>query len=1031
MESSRSKTVASQSTDTTKTPSSSLLSRYQNHLAQINSDNKISYNRSPSVKTNPNREVTRRWEQVKEPSSQSSHQQNLKRQTAQDHQKNQQKEQQQSLSISEVHDTNNSEKQISTFGVSNNDINNLELSAKDPSIGTLKESMQQSKQGSIKPENPAASILVRAEDTQPVANSNISSEIPSVADSHISCEIPSVADSNISSEIPSVNATLPESDSNSSLAIKCQSDIPSALSDHNTKSKLYNPSVSTTSLSSTNSATSSVFDLSSNNTSSQLSFMLYPKGASGNTSQNLPSTEKHTSATAGSAFAIQTKSYMQHTVSSSNKVPKHSISSSRLSRHLNVPVRRASATGANSQAHISNHTTPVRSSSSASTKSSIHYNQVVKDNEKNLSQAEVSTSTHKHTTNSINEYHDDDKRDDDDDDNDSLTVNVMCLPKSFHQQQHSNLLLSTVSSSTLISTQTSNQSFLSSTVSPPPMHDVWLDDDDDDDIDEESEDNESDEERHHKFKILKTDLFKKKSSITNNRKKKNASMTNTPLHDTDARSSSTNDLYESTIMWTPSSSTKRKNSRRSFNFMSGLSSNNEDDSVLDKIKHSFSNKSDTSRLETITAGVASTSSPHIGHRTSLVNLRSKASLSTFMTDDAASIMTSSTSATASKRSSMVFGHNFGQAISSISSHSSSSKQDKYYTVSVPSKSHNSSTRTKLFSLLKVNTRSSHSTNSNNASLDKVSTSPYVSANSGNSNSYPSLPLSSKTSVVDKSKISSPLNFTHTVHADAPLFSPITDSEVRTAPKPNLVATKSTTASSFHAPAPHRLDKMAVEVDSRRISTPPPPAALVPVSTTASASTSGAAAAMISSTSSSFIASPNTGAASTSFDTTSISTGSVGEYSPVSLSNKQHRLFFTQLNGMPAGSRLSFHGNESAALLEDAAGGTLSQSGPGGVLPATNHKLFKRQSIDSLASLERHIGPGSANQNRYSLPPGILLSSASLRARSRLSINSTVSLDSVMSSIDRMSTPPPPMPIVQPQVLPDGMVLERVHEEGWF
>lgn len=1004
MESHRSQTVAPQSTDNTKTPSSSLLSRYQNHLAQINSDNKKSYNRSPSVKSHPNREVTRRWQQVKEPQCQLSHQQNLEKQTAQDHiTKNKHQEQQQSLSTSEIHETNNFEEQIPNFEVSNNDVNGLELSAKDPSIGILKESMQ----GSIKQENPAVSIPVNPEDTKPVT------------------------DSNISSDIPSLHAPLLESDSNSSLAIKCQSDISSALSDHNTKSTLYNPSVSTTSLSSANSASSSVFDLSSNNTSSQLSFMLYSKGASGNSSQNLPSTENYTSAIAGSTFAMQTKSYMQHTVSSANKVPKHSISSSRLSRHLNVPVRRTSATGANSPAHISIHNTPVRSSSSASTKSSSHCKQTIKDNKNFFSQAEISTSIYEHTTKSINEYHDDDKHDDDDDDNDSLTVNVMCLPKNFHQQQHSNHLLSTISSSTLISTQTSNQSFLSSTISPPSMHGVWLDDDDDDDIDEESEDNESDEERHHKFKILKADLFKKKSSTTNNRKKKDVSMKNKTSHDNNVRSSSTNDLYKSTIIWTPPSSTKRKNSRRSFNFMSGLSSNNEDDSVLDKIKHSFSNKSDTLHLETITAGVASKSSPHIGHRTSLMNLRSKASQSTFMSDDTASIMTGSTSATASKRSSMVFGHNFGQAISSISSHSSSLKEDKYSSASVPSKSHNSSTRTKLFSLLKVNTRSSHSTNSNNANLVTASTSPYVSANSGNSNSHPSLPLSSKPSVVDKSKISSPLNFTHTVHADAPLFLPISDSEVRTVPNSNLVANKSTTASSFHTPAPHRLDKMAVEVDSRRISTPPPSSALVPVSTTASTSTSGAAAAMISSTSSSFVASPNTGAASTSFDTTSISTGSVGEYSPVSLSNKQHRLFFTQLNGMPAGSRLSFHGNESAALLEDAASGTSSQSGPVGVLPATNHKLFKRQSIDSLASLERHIGPGSANQNRYSLPPGILLSSASLRARSRLSINSTLSLDSVMSSIDRMSTPPPPMPVMQPQVLPDGMVLERVHEEGWF
>jgi len=586
----------------------------------------------------------------------------------------------------------------------------------------------------------------------------------------------------------------------------------------------------------------------------------------------------------------------------------------------------------------------------------------------------------------------------------------MSLPKGFQHQQL-NPLLSSVNSTTLTSTQTSTQSSQHKTILPPVMHNVWLDDDDDDDDDE----NDADDEHHEKFKILKTDLFKKKTSSSSSKKKKKSVTSTDPYYTSGKYSGSSKTSASDPMLSFPSSgSSKRKSSRRSFNFISGLASNSESDSVLDKIKHSFSNK-ESSRLET--NPVASTNSSFIGRRTSLMNLRSKTSQSTFMTDDTASIMTSNTNAT-NKRSSMMLAHSVAPTMSSISSHSSSNPS-KQGGASASYKSHNPSAKSKLFGLLKSSGRSSHSSMGVNGLYG-----PHTGAGV-EYNNEPSFSHSSRAAALDKSKISSPLNFTHTAHAGASLFS----SEVEPVATTSTMASTSTGVSSFHIPAFHRHDRVAIGNEGRRISTPPP-TTLGSTSISGLVSTTAATTAALSSTSSSFMGSPNMGDVSIN-DTGSISTTSVDEYSPIS-GNKYHRSFFAQLNGVPAGSRLSFQGTESPRMLDDATSNGLTPgAGPGGVVPMAHRSLFKRQSVDSLASLERHIGPGSGNTNRYSLPPGMCLSSASLRARSRLSINSTLSVDSVMSSIDRMSTPPPPMPLVQPQVLPDGMALERVHEEGWF
>lgn len=180
--------------------------------------------------------------------------------------------------------------------------------------------------------------------------------------------------------------------------------------------------------------------------------------------------------------------------------------------------------------------------------------------------------------------------------------------------------------------------------------------------------------------------------------------------------------------------------------------------------------------------------------------------------------------------------------------------------------------------------------------------------------------------------------------------------------------------------------------------------------------------------SSYIGSPNT--LNMAVDNISISTASVDEYSPTRV--KKHRLFFSRLNAH--GSRTSFHGVDSS----------------------DDGRLSNRQSIDSLRSDRNNIYP-TASPARYSLP------ASSLRARSRLSVNSTISIDSVTSNSlstgynypledqqhrslllpsPLMSSDPTllqvsPQPIArhlrQEYPAPAGtrVSLDRVREEGWF
>lgn len=184
--------------------------------------------------------------------------------------------------------------------------------------------------------------------------------------------------------------------------------------------------------------------------------------------------------------------------------------------------------------------------------------------------------------------------------------------------------------------------------------------------------------------------------------------------------------------------------------------------------------------------------------------------------------------------------------------------------------------------------------------------------------------------VDKSKISGPVNFTH-VHAGGAPLRPVSS-----------IATTRSRSQPNRPDRPLGGGEIPIELSGNT------PA----LSSSASSSFQR----------SSFIASPNT-FNNLAADNISISTAmSVDDYSLSSSANKHHRLFFSRLNNAH-GSRTSFHGG--ADYLDDRG-------------------VSKRQSIDSFGS---SLHP-TTSPTRYSIGP-----SSSLRARSRLSVHSTISIDS--------------------------------------
>lgn len=130
--------------------------------------------------------------------------------------------------------------------------------------------------------------------------------------------------------------------------------------------------------------------------------------------------------------------YVQHALVNQNQVPKHAISSSRMSRHMfNQSFQNTSQPPSSSTEH----------------RTSVYLEQV---------QSAVPADS------------DDDVPSDRRDIQDSLTVNVMKLPKNLHQHNSSAV---TIVSPMPNSTRSSVMSVI------PPMQNVWLDDDDEDEND--------------------------------------------------------------------------------------------------------------------------------------------------------------------------------------------------------------------------------------------------------------------------------------------------------------------------------------------------------------------------------------------------------------------------------------------------------------------------------------------------------------------------------------------------------------------
>ena len=523
------------------------------------------------------------------------------------------------------------------------------------------------------------------------------------------------------------------------------------------------------------------------------------------------------------------KPYLQHAVLNQSQVPKHAISSARMSKHLNVPLKMSNTNqGQEFPENGKSESTKKRNSQSFSNK--------------DYDEDSPSTSTR-----------------------DSLQVNVMKLPKNFYQQNLSMTNLAAPSSAPPM------RSSVMSVI--PPMQNVWLDDDEEDD------------EKQGKKEIFKTHIMRSKQKST------------TSVN----RYSTSESSYDAALT---RNSSKRRN-RKSFGY--GRDYDADGQSMMEKIKSSFSSKSTLgSTLDPVIQSPVTESSADFKRQSWMLEPK-MSHISTTSTTHNIPLQKPGTSHSSKVRSSMQFfpgslhRHPSNSKISTVSSKSS---MRTLPTNDAMPPTRRKSTKSKLFSLLtsksgksgKPNSESSHS--------------------------------SSRT--VDKSKISGPLDFTHTNHAGgAPLMS---------------TSSIATTRSRIQPPRPDRPN--GPEIPNGFDGNTPP------LSSSSASSFQR----------SSFIASPNT--SNIPADNISISTTSADEYSPSS-SNKHHRLFFSRLLNAP-GSRSSFHGVDS-----------LDERG-----------LSKRPSIESLTS-ERYLHP-TVSPARYSLNP------SSIRARSRLSIHSTLSIDSNIS-----------------------------------
>lgn len=232
------------------------------------------------------------------------------------------------------------------------------------------------------------------------------------------------------------------------------------------------------------------------------------------------------------------KAYLQHAVSiNQSQVPKHSISSSRMSRHLHLTPK------------ISNtNQTP------ASPENLERYSAGPQQQQQQQQQPHVTPATTRVHRSCSNQFS---PRNDANNTQDTLLVDVMKLPKSFHQH---NASLSNMTSPPPCSTRSSLMSVI------PPMHNVWLEDDD--------ESTDSDDVKIGTKELLKQHLMRARHLST------------TSINRFYPDSSSEGTVPSDSTGSTGAVAGQRCRSRKSFAYGSSEPSRN----VFDKIKKTFSSK---------------------------------------------------------------------------------------------------------------------------------------------------------------------------------------------------------------------------------------------------------------------------------------------------------------------------------------------------------------------------------------------------------------------------------------------------------
>lgn len=533
---------------------------------------------------------------------------------------------------------------------------------------------------------------------------------------------------------------------------------------------------------------------------------------------------------------------------------------------------------------------------------------------------------------------------------DSLTVDVMKLPKVLHNAP---ALPNIVAPPPTSSARSSVMSVI------PPMHNVWLDDDDDDFYKDRG--------------ASKMDLFSRKS-IIRAKHRSTTSVNNSVWNASGDDVSQTN---------TTTTGAKRRN-RMSFGF--GREYGNESPTGVDKLKKSLSTRGHSRiRLDPL---IDSPIRPTIAPEPEPEPLPAPESgLEPYVerqSTPSSSERSQPTLALAqpSKLASPATPKAYRLSTASKFPSASLSTKSSARTLASASQQQNNTTKrstaSKLLSLLTSKPGKLASKVSMDSSLTPATTATAATA------THPQ-------ALLTRSKISAPLNFTHTAHVGGAQVKRNSGISVSGAPPLKLVP-------------PSRPDRQSETYEiPLELGGPGGSAAGLSCSSVSSLQRS------------SFGASPNTYCAAA--DNISISTVSVDEAGlsssppPFGATGKQlpaghHRLFFSRLNTS----------NGSRSSLAGSGGGASGGGDTGSDDASSSNGLASWQSVDSLrsdhrASLSAQQQQMSTSPARYSLPPSTIsagLGPGSYRARSRLSVHSTISIDSAASlsylEMDSNTTP---------------------------